>query len=74
MSTIDMQASDSTRIAAYGYDNEAQILRIQFARGGTYDYPGTPHDIFIGLSNAESKGKYFEQYIKGRPFTKLATE
>lgn len=70
---MDMQPVSSSDLAAVGYDEDTATLRIEFLKGGTYEYHGVPKDIYDGLINASSKGKYFDQFIKkgGYPYSKI---
>ena len=67
-STIALTPCTSHQLAAYGYDAATQTLAITFKqKGGTslpYHYPCTP-ELFAELESAESKGKFFNQRIKG---------
>lgn len=64
---------ESSSLSSVGYDSENAILEIEFKSGGIYQYSGVPQDVYDGLMNAESKGKYFHQYIKnsGYPYSKV---
>lgn len=42
------------------------VLTIWFDSGGRYDYPGVPERLYLGLIAANSKGSFFNQYIRGR--------
>jgi hypothetical protein len=70
MERIPVQSSN---LASVGYDAESLTLEIEFYHGGIYQYFGVPQDIYDGLINASSKGKYFHQTIKlgGFPFQKV---
>lgn len=50
---------ESSMIHAVGYDKEKRILEIVFNTGRTYQYADVPPEIYEGLLNAESKGRYF---------------
>lgn len=41
-------------------------LTIWFDSGGRYDYFGVPEHVYTGLLRAESKGRYFNQFIRDR--------
>jgi hypothetical protein len=41
-------------------------LTIGFDGGGRYDYFGVPEHVYTGLMVAQSKGRYFNQYIRGK--------
>lgn len=60
---MNMIKVSSSNLVAVGYDATSSTLRIQF-NAGTYDYYGVPNEVFNGLLNASSKGKYHHAYIK----------
>ncbi len=55
---------NSRNLAAVDYDEESRTLFIWFQSGGRYKYFDVPEEIFHGLLNAGSKGKYFHAHIK----------
>lgn len=55
---------NSSAIQAIRYDRESSNLNITFTSGGSYDYPNVPEEVVLGLTTAESAGRYFHQYIK----------
>lgn len=55
---------DSSNLASVGYENGT--LHIRFHRGGLYAYYNVPESIYNGLMMADSHGKYFHAYIRGR--------
>lgn len=64
---------ESSQIVAAGYDEENQLLYIQFHGGSVYVYYGVVKYVYEGFMKAVSKGKYFGEYIKkaGYKYTKL---
>jgi hypothetical protein len=60
---MDMFPVDSKNIAKVGYDGSEAKLRLQFHNGKTYEYYPVPQDVFQGLMNSHSKGKYAHQNI-----------
>jgi len=70
---MEMEPVSSTDLAAVGYDPDTAILRVEFLKGGLYEYQGVPVDVHEGLMNAGSKGQYFNQFIKkgGYPYSKI---
>lgn len=71
MERIPVQSTD---LASVGYDPETLILEVEFLNGrSTYQYSGVPLEIYEGLMNAGSKGRFFNQFIRkgGYPFNKL---
>lgn len=62
----------SSNILAIGYDEDSQVLEVEFNHGSVYQYMGVPQSELEGIMNADSKGKYLNANIKGRyAFVKL---
>jgi hypothetical protein len=62
----------SSNLAAVGYDFDSAVLRVEFLKGGMYEYHGVPSEVYEGLINASSKGQYFSQFIKkSYPFSRM---
>lgn len=59
------QPVQSSNLRAVGYDKGANILEIEFIKGGTYLYFDVPESTFLGLMEAASKGTYFHEHIRG---------
>jgi hypothetical protein len=62
---MNMIPVSSTNLAAIGYDEESNTLRVEFRTGGTYDYFDVPEREFEALRTASSHGQYLAQNIKG---------
>jgi hypothetical protein len=60
------QPLNSSAISLVEYDDETQELTVTFANGQSYDLTGVPPDMYEGLINASSAGKYFNTYLKGQ--------
>lgn len=59
--------TNSSSVAGYEYDSATQQLTLEFVKTqGTYTYYEVPEVVFRELAAAESKGKYFYAYIRGR--------
>ncbi|MDQ6470871.1 KTSC domain-containing protein [Flavobacterium sp. LHD-80] len=54
----------SSNLKSIGYDDNNQILEIEFNHGGVYRYFGVPEDVHYELMTANSKGSYFSSHIK----------
>lgn len=54
---------DSSNINSIGYDEEEQILEIEFDNG-IYHYFNVPSQIYQSFLIANSHGKYFHENIK----------
>lgn len=66
---MEMTPVDSKNIASIGYDYEMATLRIEFLKGGTYDYYQVPAELYEGIMSASSKGQYLNMYIKKAGYT-----
>lgn len=64
----------SSNIAAVGYREEDQTLRVKFTTGATYDYSGVPADAAKDFLEAKSVGSHFHKNIRGKWEGKRLTE
>jgi KTSC domain len=64
---------ESSAIAAVGYDEASRTLELEFVGGAVYDYDGVPPEEVLGLLEADSRGRYFDDHIRGPyPFRRVA--
>ncbi|ABA22586.1 conserved hypothetical protein [Trichormus variabilis ATCC 29413] len=56
----------SSMATSVGYDNEEQVLQIEFYNGAVYQYSGIEPETWRDLQSADSIGEFFNQEIKGR--------
>ena len=65
---------NSSAISSVGYDPDRRILEIAFHHGGIYQYLKVPKRIYIALMQADSKGAYYDVYVKkpGYDFKQIA--
>ena len=54
----------SSIISAVGYDSLTEELFVLFHSGDLYRYWGVPQDVYNGLLNATSVGRYFSAYVR----------
>lgn len=59
-------AVQSSTLAAVSYDEARNGLWLEFRTRSVYQYDGVPLDIYQALLQAPSKGRYFNQWIRGR--------
>jgi hypothetical protein len=60
---------ESAALATVGYDEARELLQVEFGGRAIYHYFGVPAAVHQGLLAAPSKGRYFNQAIRGRfPF------
>ncbi|WP_287961004.1 KTSC domain-containing protein [Caldilinea sp.] len=50
-------------VDSVGYDEERHLLQVMFTSGQVYCYENVPPEVFQGLLEAESKGRYMRDYI-----------
>lgn len=55
---------DSSNLRSVGY--ESGVLVIEFTTGDIYVYPDVPGSLFEDFARAESKGRFYNQQIKGK--------
>ena len=53
----------SSNVKAVEYDEENEILTVEFNRGDVYSYIGVPQQVVDDLMEAESKGRFLNQNI-----------
>ena len=56
---------ESSTLVSVGYDLTNETLELEF-RDGVYQYFGVSPDVHEELMNAESKGSYFNRYIRDK--------
>ena len=64
MEKIEMIKVESSRIFRIGYSEKTQTCRIDFLRGGVYEYKPFAPQLWLAFKNAKSLGIFFEDYIK----------
>ena len=57
---------ESTTLATVAYDEAQQLLQLEFCSRAIYLYFGVPLWVHQALLDAPSKGRYFNQIIRGR--------
>ncbi|WP_272533852.1 KTSC domain-containing protein [Providencia sp. PROV212] len=55
----------SSNIRSVGYDQDDEILEIEFNNGAIYQYFDVPQSAYSDLITAESVGSYLARHIKG---------
>lgn len=62
---IAMMLVDSEMASAIGYNEEDQVLQIEFRSGSVYQYSDVQPEIWESLQDADSTGRFFNSEIKG---------
>lgn len=61
---MDRTPVNSSDIADIGYDDTTMTLEVGFHSGSIYQYFDVPQTAYGEFMSADSKGKYFNMYIK----------
>lgn len=64
LSFMERQAVSSSNIASVGYDENLQLLEVEFHSGLVYQYMNVPSVVFTQLMEASSVGQFFNTYVK----------
>jgi hypothetical protein len=68
---MERTAVTSSNIASIGYDPASQTVEVEFHEGGVFQYYEVPQEVYDDFLAADSKGKFFNQYIKHYNYAKL---
>lgn len=69
-----INAVESTTLATIAYGEGLELLQLEFRSQAIYRYFGVPVEVYIAFLNAPSKGRYFNQVIRGRFWYGLVVE
>lgn len=58
----------SSNLDWVAYDEEEETLYVQFLNGSLYNYEKVPKDVFEGLLNAGSHGRYFYAKVRNKNY------
>ena len=61
---FDPVAVESSTLAKLAYDNQREVLQTEFRDGSIYQYLGVPLHTYQELLQADSKGAYYNRYIR----------
>jgi hypothetical protein len=62
---IEMLPACSTMAAQVGYDEDREILQIEFSSGSVYQYSAVEPEIWEDLQSTDSIGSFYNREIKG---------
>ena len=60
---MQLDPVESSMVAAVGYDANLQALIVLYNSGKAYQYMDVPPEVFSGLIEARSKGRYLLDHI-----------
>lgn len=55
---------ESSAIASIGYDPEEETLEVEFSGGTVYRYLRVPAAVAAALYDADSRGRYFGEFVR----------
>ena len=55
----------STTLVTVSYDDDGERLQLEFCSRAVYEYSNVPAAVYQSLLDASSKGRYFNQAIRG---------
>ena len=61
----------SSHLLSVGYDKLKMILEIEFVDHHIYQFAGVPELIYLNLMRSNSKGKYFNTFIRKYPHIRI---
>jgi hypothetical protein len=64
MNPAEPIALQSTTLASAAYDQQQFLLQLEFRNGSIYQYFQVPAHVYQDLLTAESKGQYFNRWIR----------
>jgi hypothetical protein len=64
--TIQRLQVKSSNLLSVGYDSARQLLEIEFRNGTVHQYSQVPENVFRGLIDASSKGRYHHSRIRNK--------
>ena len=71
---MNIKPVESTTLVAIGYDDTREFLELKFRSHAVYRYFGVPGSVYEALVAAPSKGRYFNEAIRGRfPHSLIST-
>ena len=65
-SRIKREPVISTNVASVGYSRHLRALEIEFTRGAIYRFLDVPSNVYRGLMDAQSKGRFIAENIRGK--------
>ena len=59
------ESVESSCVVAIGYDADLEIMEVELINGKVYAYFGVPKWRVVDFLTAESKGKFYNDWVKG---------
>lgn len=68
---LDRVPVGSGGIVSAGYDDKSRVMELEFKSGKVVQYSGVNYSTYDKLLEAEHKGKFFKEQIKGKYTKKM---
>lgn len=68
---MDREPVSSSLLNSVGYDPDEQILEVELQDGKVYQYIDVPEETYHGLVEADSLGRYFNNYVRGHSYHRI---
>jgi hypothetical protein len=63
---MDREKVSSSMFTSIGYDENTQTIELEFSNGKIYQHSNVSVKVFTEFKNAQSLGKFYNQFIKGK--------
>ena len=63
----------SSELRSVGHDEQSLVLEVEFQSGGIYRYFAVPRELYLNLMSAESKGRFFNKWIREHHYYQRVT-
>lgn len=63
---IEQKSFSSSLIDTAEYDADKKLLTVNFLNGRSYEHQDVTPDVWAGLRDAFSAGRFWNQFLKGR--------
>ena len=68
---MDREPVSSSLLRSVGYDSDQQLLEVELQDGKIYQYADVSEQIYQGLIEADSLGRYFNQHIRELSYSRV---
>ena len=68
---MDREPVSSSLLRSVGYDSDQQLLEVELQDGKIYRYADVSEQIYHGLIEADSLGRYFNQHIRELSYSRV---
>lgn len=66
MTEYNAEFNNSSVLESCEYNDNKEDLRVTFRSGTVWTYQKVPINVYRGLADADSPGKYFGEHVRGK--------